>query len=255
MTLEGAVADAQAAVVEWFPGCRAAWLGGSVVRGTATRGSDLDITILLDGPPAPFRDSRRYAAWPVELFVHSEPSLEDYVRREVASRRPTLPRLVGESVVLIDRDGTGSRWQRHCRELLLAGPWPLTDDERASLRYAVTDLLDDLTHSRDVAERLATTTVLAEEAAHLLLLGERHWVGRGKWLVRELADLDTAQGTRWVARFAQALVAAANGDIGALVGVSGDVLDRNGGPLFEGHRQSGTPPEPRPGPTAGEQVV
>lgn len=246
MTLDGAVADARAAVAEWFPGCRAAWLGGSVVRGTATPGSDLDLTILLDGPPAPFRDSRRYAAWPVELFVHCEPSLEDYVGREVASRRPTLPRLVGESIVLVDRDGAGTRWQQHCRELLLAGPSPLTDDERASHRYAVTDLLDDLTHSRDVAERLATATLLVEEAQRLLLLGERHWVGRGKWLVRELADLDAGLGSGWVARFTHGLVAAANDDIAALVGVCGDVLDRNGGPLFEGHRQSGTAPDHAP---------
>lgn len=242
MNPDRAVADARAAVTEWFPECRAAWLGGSVVRGMATEGSDLDITVLLGGPPAPFRDSRRYAAWPVELFVHSEPSLEAYIGREVAGRRPTLPRLVGESVVLVDQDGSGTRWQRHCGDLLRAGPSPLTDDDRASMRYAVTDLLDDLTHARDTAERLATAALLAEEAQRLLLLGEQHWVGRGKWLTRELADLDDGLGTQWVSRFTDGLVEAASGDIAALVGVSRDVLDRNGGPLFEGHRQSGTAP-------------
>ncbi|HEU5144772.1 MAG TPA: hypothetical protein VFT81_06310, partial [Dermatophilaceae bacterium] len=40
-------------------------------------------------PPAPFRDSRRYAAWPVELFVHSERSL-------VASDIAALAGLSGE---------------------------------------------------------------------------------------------------------------------------------------------------------------
>ena len=39
-------------VEEEFPGARAAWLGGSVVRGDASPTSDLDITVLLDGPPA-----------------------------------------------------------------------------------------------------------------------------------------------------------------------------------------------------------
>jgi hypothetical protein len=242
MTHDRAVADARAAVAEWFPECRAAWLGGSVVQGMATAGSDLDITVLLEGPPAPFRDSRRYAAWPVELFVHSEPSLEAYIGREVAGRRPTLPRLVGESVVLVDQDGSGTRWQRHCAALLRVGPSPLSDDDRASMRYAVTDLLDDLTHARDAAERLATASLLAEEAQRLLLLGDRHWVGRGKWLIREVADLDDKLGTQWVSRFTDALVGAATGDIAALVAVSRDVLGRNGGPLFEGHRQSGTDP-------------
>lgn len=246
MILNRAVADARAVVAEGFPGCRAAWLGGSVVRGIATRGSDLDVTVLVAGPPAPYRDSRRHARWPVELFVHTERSLEDYVSREVKDRRPALPRLVGESVVLVDRDGSGSRWQQRCQDLLHTGPAPLTDEERDRMRYGVTDLLDDLTHAGDAAERVATAMVLAQEAQRLLLLGSRHWVGTGKWLTRELADLDRALGTSWVTRFTGALVEAANGDVAALLAVTSDVLDRNGGPLFEGYSARGRVPEPGP---------
>ncbi|RYG77009.1 nucleotidyltransferase domain-containing protein [Yimella sp. RIT 621] len=44
----------------------AAWLGGSVVRGTATALSDLDITVPLDGTPAPMRESLRADGVPVE---------------------------------------------------------------------------------------------------------------------------------------------------------------------------------------------
>ncbi|MFC0627973.1 nucleotidyltransferase domain-containing protein [Kribbella deserti] len=62
-------------VGERFPGALAAWLGGSVARGTATRTSDLEITVLLAGPPAPYRESLEYGGWPVELFVHTEASL------------------------------------------------------------------------------------------------------------------------------------------------------------------------------------
>lgn len=54
---ERAIADARRCVVAWFPEARAAWLGGSVVRGGATSTSDLDITVLLAGPPAPFREN------------------------------------------------------------------------------------------------------------------------------------------------------------------------------------------------------
>ena len=73
--VRGAVADARALVAQWFPEARAAWLGGSVVLGSATPGSDLDVTVLLPGPPAPFRDSRRYRGGPVELCVHTETAL------------------------------------------------------------------------------------------------------------------------------------------------------------------------------------
>jgi predicted nucleotidyltransferase len=44
-------------VAQRFPDARAAWLGGSVAPGTATSTSDLDITVLLAGPPAPMRES------------------------------------------------------------------------------------------------------------------------------------------------------------------------------------------------------
>lgn len=48
---------ARRVVAEHFPSARAARLGGSVARGDATAASDLDITILLAGAPAPYRHS------------------------------------------------------------------------------------------------------------------------------------------------------------------------------------------------------
>ncbi len=237
-----AVDDARALVAAWFPEARAAWLGGSVVLGAATPGSDLDVTVLLPGHPAPFRDSRRYRGWPVELFVHTETSLEHYLRRDVSGGRPVMPRLVGRSVVVADTDGSGARWQQAAHALLTAGPPELTSDERASLRYAVTDLLDDVTHAHDAHERLVSATLLADEAARLLLRGAGHWCGRGKWVARELADLDEGNGTDWRARHERALVTAAAGDVSLLLTLADEVLARNGGPLFEGHRLDGTDP-------------
>ena len=240
--VRGAVADARALVAQWFPEARAAWLGGSVVLGSATPGSDLDVTVLLPGPPAPFRDSRRYRGWPVELFVHTETSLGHYVRRDAEGGRPTMARLVGRSVVITDTDGSGGQWQQTGRMLLAAGPPALTGDDLASMRYAVTDLLDDVTHAHDAHERLVSSALLAEESAHLLLHGAGHWWGRGKWVARELADLDERDGTDWRARHERALVTAAAGDVSLLLGFADDVLARNGGPLFEGHRLAGTDP-------------
>lgn len=237
-----AVAAARSLVTQWFPGARAAWLGGSVVQGQATAGSDLDITVLLPGPPAPFRDSRRFNGWPVELFVHTDTSLAHYVDREVASGRPTLARLVGRSRILVDADGSGADRQARCAELLDAGPAELDPETHASLRYTVTDLLDDLVHARSHHEALVTATLLADEAARLLLAGERHWWGRGKWVARELADLDGERGSTWAVRHEEALREAATGRPDALVAFSREVLARNGGPLFEGHLLSGTDP-------------
>lgn len=61
---------------ERFPGARPAWLGGSTVLGMATPTSDLDISVLLDGPPAPYRESLRHQGGQVELFVHTEEAMQ-----------------------------------------------------------------------------------------------------------------------------------------------------------------------------------
>ncbi len=115
MSLPDPVVAARRAVAGWFPEALAAWLGGSAASGAATPTSDLDFTVLLAGPPAPYRDSRRFDGWPVELFVHTAASLAHYRAKDLARRQPTMLRLVGESVLLVDVDGPGAALQADCR--------------------------------------------------------------------------------------------------------------------------------------------
>ena len=229
-------------VAQRFPDAVAAWLGGSVARGEAGPTSDLDVTVLLPGPPAPFRESLRHGGWPVELFVHTRTSLEGYLDGDRGRRRPTLHRLVGESVVLLDTDGSGERLRASCAAGVLAGPPPLSADELASARYTVTDLLDDLVGARDAAEMLSVAATLWEPAGSLLLTGAGRWTGAGKGLLRELRAYDAQEGTSYADRLLAGLGAAAAGDADPLARVCQDVLDRHGGRLFEGHRLGGTDP-------------
>jgi hypothetical protein len=60
-------------------------------------------------------------------------------------------------------------------------------------------------------------------------LGE-HWTGNGKWLLRELRDLDAGLADRWLA---------AHGDTTAIASFAGEILDRACGPLFAGYRVTG----------------
>jgi predicted nucleotidyltransferase len=230
-------------VAERFPTARAAWLGGSVVRGDATPTSDLDITVLLPGRPAPFRDSIRFGGWPVELFVHDLGSLALYRQKDQDRRQPTIMRLVGESVILIDTNGSGVSLQRECLAEVAAGPRPLTADELASARYGVTDSLTDLEGCIDDAERAAISAVLWQEAARLLLAGSRHWTGLGKGLVRELRRYDIAESTAHLPDLIDGLRCSIAGDPAQLISTCDRILDQFGGRFFEGHRLSGeTPP-------------
>jgi predicted nucleotidyltransferase len=216
-------------VLELYPDARAAWLGGSVVRGDAGPTSDLDITVLLAGPPAPRRKSIEYAGWPVELFVHTEESLRFFADKDQARRQPTMMRLVGESVVLVDTDGSGARLQAEYLAEVKAGPHPLSADELGLLRYTITNLLDDLTDASGDT-RLAIASVLWQDAARLLLTAAGHWSGTGKGLLREVAAYDVAHGTD----YATSLLDGVRACDDRLVSTVDRILAPYGGRLFTG---------------------
>jgi hypothetical protein len=239
MRLDEAVATARGLVADRFPDARAGWLAGSVASGTATPTSDLDITVLLPGPPAPFRESLEYDGWPVELFVHSRESVARWLARDLERRRPTLARLISTGVVILDVDGAGTALAEECAGILSAGPGPLRDADRDSMRYALTDLLDDLVDARDPAVAAAVGSATWEAAAHLLLAADGRWWGTGKWLVHELREYDAAHATAYALRLHAGLAAAVGGDGVLLAVVAEEILDGAGGRLWAGYRAEG----------------
>ncbi|RDI63921.1 nucleotidyltransferase domain-containing protein [Nocardia pseudobrasiliensis] len=231
-------------VRELFPEARAAWLGGSTVRGTATATSDLDITVLLSGPPAPYRESLHYNGWPVELFVQTEASLAHFCGREIGRRKPSTLRLIGESVILVDGDGSGARLREISRHRLTAGPEPLSGRELRAARYLLTDMLDDLIGASHADERLLLAARLWQHAADLLLVGHRRWTGSGKHLLRELAAFDLDHGTDHGRELAHAVRSVAAGADEPMIAAVTRVLDLFAGRLFDGYRLDGPSGEP-----------
>ncbi|HEY0689454.1 MAG TPA: nucleotidyltransferase domain-containing protein [Kribbella sp.] len=235
--IDEAVEVARRLVAERFPQARAAWLGGSVARGAATSTSDLDITVLLSGPPAPMRESLRYADWPVELFVHTETSLAHYCRKDRDRRQPSMMRLVGESIILVDATEVGClahRLQADCVTQVEAGPDALSADELAMLKYRVSDLLEDLIGADSNDIRAVVAASLWQEAAALLLTGDRRWSGTGKGLLREVAAYDSDCGTAHAIALVDGLRAAACGDPAPLTTETDKILSAYGGRLFAG---------------------
>jgi Nucleotidyltransferase domain len=235
--LRDAVSLTRRLVQQQFPQARAAWLGGSVATGQQTTTSDLDITVLLDGPPAPFRTSQTIDQWPVEFFVQTEESLMRFCAVDLARHRPTTMRLVGSSIVLVDTDGSGPRLQSLLHHMDNDGPPPSSPDELDGMRYGVSELLSDLTTAPTADECLTVAAALLREAGDLLLGANRRWSGSGKWLLREIKAFDDDQGTGHAAELMRGLRAAADGDPSGMRQAVLDILASCGGVLFDGFRR------------------
>lgn len=227
------VEAARSFVTGLFPDARAAFVGGSVLTAHRTPTSDLDVVVLLDGPPAPYRETLEHRGWVVEVFAHTRDSLDHFWRQDAEDRKCSLLRMCGESVVLADRDGVAEEVQRTARALLAAGPPQPTGAQLESWRYGLTDLLDDMAGCEEETELAFLAGGVLEAAASLALVAAGRWGGAGKALARELraADPDLAErlldGHRHVVVY---------GDTAVLHRAAVDVLARVGGPLLVGYR-------------------
>jgi Nucleotidyltransferase domain len=226
-------------VRERFPDARQAWLSGSVVLGSATATSDLDVPVLRDEGEV-FRESLEYDGWPVELFVHTPASMRWFVAKDLERRQPSMARMVASGVPLLAGDG-GAELEAECRATLAAGPPPLSDDDLALLRYTLTDLLDDLAGVDPGPVRTAVAVSVWRETAELALATAGAWQGSGKWLLRELATLDERTGGDLAGELDAALTTALAGDPTRLTAAADRVLDGVGGRLWTGLRLNAPP--------------
>ncbi|MBW8805076.1 MAG: nucleotidyltransferase [Catenulispora sp. 13_1_20CM_3_70_7] len=219
------IPDARALVRERYPQALWAVLAGSVLTAHRTAGSDLDLVVVLPlgDPLAPRRESLVFHDWPAELFVHDEQTLDHWLGKEFAARKPTLHRMVGAGVALT---GNPAERQEYCRKVLEAGPGPLSSAQRDQARYRLTELLDDLAHAPDPGERQVIAATLWSDTAYHALAAANCWRGYGKWLLRELRALDAELAGRWLR---------ARDDEAAVAALAREVLDRLGGPLFDGY--------------------
>jgi hypothetical protein len=230
---------ARTLVATRFPEAVQAWLAGSVITGTATQTSDLDITVLMESTVVR-RESLVYDGWPVELFVHEDRSVRHFVEKDLARRRPTMARLVATGIPLV-AGGGGADLRAYCERVLREGPGPPEAGDLERARYGLTDLLDDLRGGGQAALVTAVAVEVWRETAELVLAAHEHWGGNGKWLVRELADLDGREGTSYGAELHVALRSAVSGDVAALASIARRALDLVGGPLWAGYRsEAGT---------------
>lgn len=179
---------------EWTqaPDVVAAFLGGSVAKGKARVGSDIDAVVIHRHLPQARRETLERAGILVELFFHDRETLawfwEDDRRRGV----PSLARMVAQGLPVAGHPAEIEAIQADAKALLDGGPPPLNAADMLGRRYLVTDLAADLEGDRTPAQRLALGARLYTELADFTVRAAGAWSGSGKGLAKALARHDLA---------------------------------------------------------------
>jgi hypothetical protein len=218
-----------------FPSCNVAILSGSVVSGQGTDHSDLDLVIIDDSQPGPFRACYFENDWPIEAFVFTTGTYRIFFDNNHYHAIPTLQRLCANGLILKD-DGTANELVQEAKDLLSEGPWPLSTEEINQARYEIAECLEDLEGSVSRHEDLFIVNRLATLVLDFELRSHGYWTGVGKWAVRALSTYSEL----FCRQFMNELDSYYKNDTkDSLVAFVDGTLQPYGGRLFAGYRQEG----------------
>ena len=227
---------AQSIRAERYPESEVVFLSGSVMRGEGTSTSDLDLVVVFQSLEHAYRESFTFGGWPVEAFVHDRETLNYFFRQvDQASGVPSLPTMVSEGTEIPEASEFSLSLKKMARSVLKDGPPKWGASEVDSSRYSITNVVDDLSDPRSRAEQIATGTELFSLLATHFLRSQRLWSATGKAIPRRLREVDPDFADRFEQAFAQLFEA---GNASSVIELATEVLSRDGGRLFDGHKSS-----------------
>lgn len=221
---------AQQFIDMYYPNCDGALLAGSVVRGEATKTSDLDIVIFDQSSTYSYRESLIKFDWPIEVFVHNLASYQSFVAMDAAKGLSSLPRMIIDGFVLRDL-GMVRGIKKEAQALMDKGPSPWSLETIQTRRYTITDMVDDLLGSEKREEDLCIVMSVAPLIAEFYLRTNQQWLGESKWIHRALNKYDPSFAKRYTDAFEDFF---RTGSKDEMVRIIDEVLEPFGGRLFEG---------------------
>lgn len=217
-------------VKKYFNNCDGALLAGSVVRGEATKTSDLDIIIFDQKIEQSYRESLIEFGWPIEVFVHNFTSYKQFFQNDYERAKPSLQRMIAEGIVLKE-DNRILVIKNEALLILADGPEKWSDAIVKMKRYFITDVLNDFIGCENRFEGIFIANTLAEILCEFVLRTNRKWLGTSKWTYRALAQYDEEFANQFVNAFECYYQ---HGKKSKIIELTDEILKPFGGRLFEG---------------------
>lgn len=208
---------------------------GSIVAGSATAFSDLDLVVIFPALDSAFRESFVHNDMPIEAFVHDYETIQAFMDADYNEAHSSIIHMIASGKVIPTENKTAQLLKDYASKLMEKGPENLGTLKHETLRYFITDLIDDLRGQRPPEEQRAILYMLYAKIGQLALRQAGQYISDGKHLARklkssfpsllnDLEDIMRAAHTEGIAR--------------SHIQKLEDIARSLGGPLFEGYKQN-----------------
>jgi len=228
------VGIAAAIRVQRYADASIVFLAGSLVRGEGGPHSDLDLVVIYPTLPCAYRESFEFEGYPVEAFVHDPETLNYFfMEMDRPSGIPSLPQMVVEGIEIPATTDLSRRLKQRAASVIALGPPALDQRAEARLRYAITDLVNDLRDPRQMEQRIGIGAQLFEALANYFLRSRCLWSARGKAIPSALRRADADLCGRYIQSFEQLFN---TGDAAPVIALAEAIVLPRGSWLFDGYR-------------------
>lgn len=230
-----ALGVARRAIQVHYPKAFYAYACGSAATGRYRPYSDIDVIVILEASLHYEQRCLIFEGAPIDFQTMGKdaaPSVAAHARR--SGFAASIEALAGGEII-VDTDGGAAALRQMMRDAIDAGREPAAPIMIDVLRNVITNLLLDLCGADDPAEIIACGLALYYPLMNLLTPKDTGWLHAGKMIARRLKASDSDVFDRVVVAYRDLMEGRPDG----VMLLTEEVLDRWGGPLWDGYVQRG----------------
>jgi hypothetical protein len=187
---------AQHYILQYFPDCFLAVLGGSASREVVGEHVDLDLVICGGDADGAYRRTDHAYGWMVEVFYFTATDYRDMFDAGIRTANPALQRMLTEGRLLRAEGELAQFIIEEAKQDLLDGPMPWSSFEVDHIRYLMTEQVEDIEEPTTIAEGWFAAGKLACLICEFRLRTTCQWMGEGKHLFRYLRQYDASLASK-----------------------------------------------------------
>jgi hypothetical protein len=213
-----------------YPDCVYAIGHGSALSGRFAPYSDLDVVVLLRDGQYWEKRCLNFEGYLVEFQAYTLDILEPLIQLSKHSGM-SFGLMAADGEIVVDTDGGAATLQQRLREAFDEGPKAASAKTVDGYRHKLTNRIIELMGASEPAERVACGLSLFELLTRIHMHLDIGWRHSGKWIPRML-ERERPGAFAAVTRAYERLL---EGEAEPLASLASKLLDRLGGPLWEGH--------------------